>query len=179
MIRIVRDKAELKIEEVAEQLGDWLSCNLYTEQREWCYRDIPPRLIVEELLLDEHGRIPTDWKIYVFGGKAAYVDVHFGRHSDDRRNMYDRALKRVNVRWLYPNLPEDPVFPANMETMFEVAETLAAGFDFIRVDLYNIDGRIVVGELTNYPYGGMAPFDPPEFDAVLGSKWSTPRRYDG
>ncbi len=58
--------------------------------------------------------------------------------------------------------------------MVELAEALAEGFDFVRVDLYNIDGRIVFGELTNYPYGGMAPFDPPEFDDVLGAKWTLP-----
>jgi len=179
MIQIVRDKAALKIDEVTPQFQHWLGRNLYAEEREWCYRDIPPRLVIEELLLDERGMIPADWKFYVFSGKAAYVDVHFGRYSNDQRNMYDRALNRVNVRWLYPNLPTDPAFPHNIEAMFEVAERLAVGFDFLRVDLYNIAGRIVVGELTNYPYGGMAPFDPPEFDQVLGAMWSVPRRYDG
>jgi hypothetical protein len=178
MILIVRDKAALRIDDITPQFQHWLRRSLYTEEREWCYRDIPQRLVIEELLLDENGMIPSDWKIYVFGGKAAYVDVHFGRYTDDRRNMYDRALRRINVRWLYPNLPGDPVFPANIEAMFEAAEKLAAGFDFLRVDLYNIAGRIVVGELTNYPYGGMAPFDPLEFDEVLGRMWSIPRRYE-
>jgi hypothetical protein len=177
MVLIVREKAAIEFDAVKAQLRDWLRRNYYVEEREWCYRDIPPRLIAEELLLDEAGAIPADWKFYVFDGKAAYVDVHRGRYGDDRRSMYDRSLNRVNVRWHYPNLPQDPIFPHNIETMFELAGRLGVGFDFIRVDLYNIAGRIVVGELTNYPYGGMALFDPPEFDRVLGENWSIPPVY--
>ncbi len=179
MTYIARDPAQAKVARDAAAMArfsSWLTQNLYFEQREWCYRDIPPRLIVEELLLED-GVIPADWKFYVFDGRAVYVDVHFGRYARDRRNMYDRSLRRMNVRWLYPNLDVDPVFPANMEEMFELAEALAEGFDFVRVDLYNIHGRIVFGELTNYPYGGMAPFDPPEFDDVLGAEWTMPSRY--
>ncbi len=115
MTYIARDPAHARDARDAAamaRLSSWLTQNLYSERREWCYRDIPPRLIVEELLLED-GAIPTDWKFYVFGGKAAYVDVHFGRHVRDRRNMYDRSLRRMNVRLLYPNLDADPVFPAN------------------------------------------------------------------
>ncbi len=104
MTYIARDPAQAKVARDAAAMArfsSWLTQNLYSEQREWCYRDIPPRLIVEELLLED-GAIPTDWKFYVFGGKAAYVHVHFGRYVRDRRNIYDGSLRRMNVRLLYP-----------------------------------------------------------------------------
>lgn len=61
--------------------------------------------------------------------------------------------------------------------MIDLAERLASGTDFIRVDLYHLPDRIVFGELTNYPAGGDSPFHPPEFDAVFGAPWTVPRRY--
>jgi hypothetical protein len=73
----------------------------------------------------------------------------------------------------YPPGPEVPL-PAGFPRMRELAERLASGFDFVRVDLYALGDRIVVGELTHYPTGGNKSFDPPEWDARLGALW--PRR---
>jgi hypothetical protein len=70
------------------------------------------------------------------------------------------------------------VFPPNTQLMFSLAERLGSGLDFVRVDMYNVDGRIVFGEFTNYPDAGLGRFDPPEFDEVLGRKWRVPRRYE-
>jgi hypothetical protein len=61
--------------------------------------------------------------------------------------------------------------------MIAVAESLAAGTDFVRVDLYLLPDRIVFGELTSYPAGGHSPFSPESWDAVFGSHWTVPRRY--
>jgi hypothetical protein len=61
--------------------------------------------------------------------------------------------------------------------MIEVAEALGAETDMVRVDLYDLDGRVVFGELTSYPLGGRLRFDPPEFDRILGQWWDPPRRY--
>jgi len=80
MTFIARDATKARDPRVRTELASWLTRNLYSEQREWCYRDIPPRLMVEELLL-ENGAVPTDWKFYIFGGNAAYVDVHVGRYA--------------------------------------------------------------------------------------------------
>lgn len=72
----------------------------------------------------------------------------------------------------------DPVFPHNIELMFSLADRLGSGLDFVRVDMYNVGGRIVFGEFTNYPGAGLERFDPPEFDEILGRMWRVPSRYE-
>ena len=127
-------------------------------------------MIVEEFL----GTNLLDWKLFVYDGKVHFVDVHFDRFIHHTRNLYDRNLNRLPVRLVYDNHPEEPVFPHNIQLMYSMAETLGRGLDFIRVDMYNINGRIVLGELTNYSDAGLGPFDPPEFDKIFGEPWHLP-----
>jgi hypothetical protein len=169
--RIMRvpDKSKWDFEAARPMLRKWLTYNFYWHLREWSYRDIPPRLMVEEHLGDNI----RDWKFFVYDGKVHFVDVHFDRYIKHTRNVYDRNLKRLPVRILYENHDGDPTFE-NMGLMFELVETLGRGFDFIRVDMYNIEGRIVFGELTNYSGAGLEPFIPTEYDKVFGEPWRVP-----
>ncbi len=61
--------------------------------------------------------------------------------------------------------------------MVEIAERLGAETDFVRVDLYDVDGRVVFGELTSYVLGAQYRFSPPEFELEVGSWWTVPRVY--
>ena len=174
----VPDKAKANTAEIALQLRVWLGRNFYYHLREWCYLDIRPMVLIEELLRDEHSDHLIDWKFFVFDGRCKCVRVCLGPSEDRRQNYYDRDLRRMNVRMGHvPNSPNDPIMPTNIETMFSVAETLGRGLDFVRVDLYNVKGRIVVGELTNYPGAGLRQFIPAEFDALLGREWQVPAQY--
>jgi len=174
----IRDKSEVNVAEVSSQLKSWLNTNFYFLYREWCYRDVRPLIMIEELLAGEQGRGLLDWKFWVFHGRVKYLEVGMGPRGKRTGNIYDRQLRRVNVRLPHrSNDVDDPVFPVNIETMFSLAETLASGLDFLRVDLYNVDGRIVFGELTNYPGAGRHLFTPPEFDEVIGRNWQCPARY--
>jgi hypothetical protein len=168
---IVSDKNNIDKAAATAQLREWTKKNFYRWHREWAYRGIKPLVFVEEMLQDENNRLPEDWKFFTFSGRALYLQCDRNRFLDHQQNLYDRNLTRVDVRYVSDNFPLDPMFPANMEEMFDVAERLGKGFDFIRVDLYNIKGRIVVGELTNYPNAGLIPFKPAEFDEQLGSHW--------
>jgi hypothetical protein len=78
-------------------------------------------------------------------------------------------VRHVGSRNRQVAVQEEP--PPNYRDMFEIARTLSAGTDFVRVDLYNLGGRIVFGELTNYPQSGLRKFDPRSFDLTLGSYW--------
>jgi hypothetical protein len=155
---------------VAGRARQWLAARYWRKNGEWCYRDVPPRLIVEEFLDAGDRSVPPDWKWLCFGGRAALVQVDFDRFTGHTRNFYDPEGRPVALRMYYPQGPDIPL-PACFPRMREVAERLAAGFDFVRVDLYAIGERIVVGELTHYPTGGNKSFDPPEWDARLGALW--------
>lgn len=178
MVEFIRDKSELKPEQLLPALERWLRVDYYRRhRREWSYRNIVPSLLFEEFLADEGGHIPPDFKFFVFDGWAAFVQVDFSRHTDHRRNFYDRDLNRLEVRLLYPTSDDRFVFPDNIEEMFALAGRLGSGFDFVRVDLYNVEGRIVFGEMTNYPEEGRGVFDPPEYDAIFGVRWQLPASY--
>ena len=143
---------------------------------EWAYWNVPPRLLVEELLLDEHGGLPRDYKVFVFHGRAHVVSVEYDRFGEHRRRAYTTDWEALPVRWKYGHAPVEPR-PTRLERMLEIAESLGAETDFVRVDLYSLPDRVVVGELTNYPERSYTIFDPPEFDEELGRPWHPPRRY--
>ena len=158
---------------VAARARKWLATQYWRKNGEWGYRGITPRLIVEEFLDGGDGSVPADWKWLCFSGRAALVHADFGRFTKPTRNFYDPEGRPVPLRKHYPRAPEMPL-PTCFRRMRAVAERLAADFDFVRVDLYALGDRIVVGELTHYPTGGNKSFDPPEWDARLGALWPRP-----
>jgi hypothetical protein len=172
------DKNKLDIKATVSLLSTWINTNYYDHSREWCYKNIPRLVFVEEMLQDDQGKIPTDWKFFVFSGKARFLQVNINRFENNQCNFYDRNLDQLKVRYLSrDNFLSDLVFPSNIDEMFDLAERLGEGFDFIRVDLYNVNGRIIFGELTNYPFAGIVPFEPREFDKQFGEYWTLPKSY--
>jgi len=166
---VVADSAAQRAVVVA-RAEKWLAKGYWRKNGEWGYRGIQPRLVVEELLDAGGGRVPPDWKWLCFAGRAALVQLDLDRFAGHTRNFYDPEGRPVAVRLRYPQGSETPL-PSCFPLMRTVAERLATGFDFLRVDLYALGERIVVGELTHYPEGGNATFDPPEWDARLGALW--------
>jgi hypothetical protein len=152
---------------------DWLG-RRYLPSLEWAYRDVPPRILVEELLL-ANGAVPDDFRFFVFDGRVRVCRVDMGRFGKLQVGTYyspDWRLLQVD-EFVTPRGPEvEP--PAALPEMIRVAELLGEGMDFIRVDLYDVEGRIVFGELTVYPWGGLNSFTPPSFDRELGAWWFPP-----
>ena len=174
---LVPDKTKIDAADVARRLDGWLATNMYDYSQVWCYRDIPPAIMAEELLAESDGATPIDWKFFTFDGRAEFIQVDMDRFTGQKRNYYDRRLRRQPVRGRHPNASDDPKFPDNIDLMLSLADRLGAGLDFIRVDMYNVNGRIVFGEFTNYAAGALEPFSPPEFDEVYGRKWRWPPGY--
>ncbi len=113
-----------------------------------------------------------------FDGHVEFLQVLSGKPNFPGRADYDRCLNRIPIKGQqFPTSPIDPPIPRNLDQMISVAETLGRGLDYIRVDMYNLDGRIVFGEFTHYPTAGLFPFDPPEIDVLYGSKWRVPPSY--
>ena len=145
--------------------------------REWVYGRIPRRIVVEELLAGVNGAIPDDYKFFVFHGRCAFVQVDSGRFGLRTQDFFRPDWQHLPLSggppWAKPELAK----PACLTEMIEVAERLGAGTDFVRVDLYDVDGRVVFGELTSFPAGGDSPFDPESFNEEFGRPWTVPRRY--
>lgn len=145
--------------------------------REWVYGRIPRRIIVEEMLATADGSIPDDYKFFVFHGKCAFVQVDSGRFGRRTQDFFRADWQHLPLRAGPPWADPEPVKPDCLREMIDVAERLGADTDFVRVDLYDVDGRVVFGELTSFPAGGDSPFDPESFNEEFGRPWTVPRRY--
>ena len=154
---------------------EWLTLR-YGGVLEWAYRHVPPRLLCEEVLLDQ-GHVPFDYRFLVFHGQTRLIQVEQGRFvHNTTQSFYTPQWQRLDVTTGSPAGDDLPKPPA-LERMLSAAEVLGAETDFVRVDLYTIGQRVVVGELTNYPASGGRPFKPHEFDRQLGACWTPPNRY--
>lgn len=141
----------------ARPYGEWLD--------EWLYRDIPRGLLAEPMIGDG-GALPTDYKIYVFGGRATHVQVHLDREHRHRWVLHDR-----HWRPLARDPSDRPAPPSSLSAMLDAAERLAANLSFARVDFYEDRGRPLFGEFSFYPGSGLDPFEEDWIDFELGSLW--------
>jgi hypothetical protein len=158
--------------ELARITTGWLDEPLFRDRGEWVYSQARRLLIAEEFL--GSGQPPADHKFLVFGGRVELIQVDTGRFGEHRRRLYTPDWTPVDVVEAVAPGPVTPP-PRCLAEMTEVAEALGADFDFIRVDLYDVDGEVWFGELTPYPGGGLDPFDP-ALNRLLGASWQLPPR---
>lgn len=168
---LVRDKESC---DLAEKVS-FLDCKRVKEVnggREWAYTGISkPRIIAEELLVNKENPEAgvEDFKILCFGGEPHYIIVDKDRYIDHKRNIYTTSWERVYVTTDHKQFETPYPEPVNFQEMLNVARKLSADFPFVRVDLYNVEGKIYFGELTFYPWTGYVQFTPDEFDFTLGN----------
>lgn len=141
--------------------GQWLD--------EWGYRDVPRGLLIEPFIGDE-SCLPIDYKFYVFHGRVEAIQVHVEREHCHRWALYDRDWQRLSNGDDFKAVAP----PSALARMIAGAETLGSPFDFVRVDLYDLDGAPRFGEMTFYPGSGLDRFDPHSLDDWLGRCWRRP-----
>jgi teichuronopeptide biosynthesis TupA-like protein len=151
-------------------LRGWLRRDHSRSNREWFYAQIPPRVIAEPLLQDAAGGVPADVKAYVIGGRVRYFQVDAGRFARPTRNLYSPDWHLLPVRTTLPRRPSEPP-PHDLPSLVEIAERLAAPFEFLRVDFYVLGERFLIGELTHSPGAGFGRFYPPQFGEDLAAFW--------
>jgi hypothetical protein len=157
-----------------EIVQGWLRPAEAVDLREWAYLKARPILLVEEML-GTPGSPPADYKFYVFAGEVAAIEFHTDRYVDHRIRYYlpDWTPLEVGVGIHAPS-PTESAPPGNLEKMVAIASGLGRSFDFMRVDLYSVDGEVFFGEVSPYPGSGIEPFVPSSFDDELGAKWELP-----
>ena len=153
-----------------------LQRNYYKRSREWPYKNVNPQIIAEQYLTDESGTELKDYKFFAFDGtvKAVFVATDRYAKTETRFDFYDENFQHLPFTNGHPNAKIAPHKPKNYDEMVKIAETLSRGFPHVRVDLYNVDGKIYFGELTLYHWSGMVPFEPEDWDRVFGDWISLP-----
>jgi len=171
---IVMDKTQLDQTQASRQLKKWLGenfCYATFVGMAWAYKNVRPSIIIESFLEDS-GSVPRDYKFFCFSGRAEFFKIDFARFEDHSEIFFDIDLTPLDVLEEGLNRYQGKLaVPDNYKDMVRLAESLAQGFDFIRVDLYNVDSRIYVGELTCYPGAGLIRLIPRKYDFILGEKW--------
>lgn len=181
---ICTSKEQFDMRAAQAKLEKALRHRYYYQGREWPYKDVPPRILAEQYVQDntEKGNDAhqglTDYKFYCFKGIPRYLYV--SRGLDDHPTAH---ISFLNLDWSFAPFgrsdfkpfDELPAKPKSLDEMIEIAKKLSAGTPFLRVDLYEVDGRVFFSELTFSPCGGMMPFDPQEYDLVLGNMLELPK----
>ncbi len=165
---ICKNKKELNIEKTRKKLNMWLKEKYGYTTQELHYTKIKPRIIAEKYLCNEEDKMPLDYKIYCFNGKAKCILVCSEREKKLKLSYYDLDWNRVNYEKASWGSTKDIKKPNKLEDMIKYAEILSEGFPFVRVDLYNDNGKIIFGEMTFTPACCCAPYYSKEGNKVLG-----------
>ena len=171
---IVRDKNQIDWKKVRTDCKWWLSKNYYWIDREWQYKDIEPRIIIEKLLMDKNGKIPNDYKVHCINGNVEFIYVAVDREGLNKRNIYDSNWNPLPFSWA--NKFKDPSKlrgseiqpPASLERMLALSVEIAKLFAYVRVDFYDVDGQLFFGEITQCHGGGFDQMRPIEWDYKFG-----------
>lgn len=172
---IVRDKSDVDWPSLRRELRKQLRTNYYYVTKEWPYKNIEPRVIVEKLLQREDGTVPFDYKFHCFHGEPQLVQVDLDRFTNHRRNFYSPQWTPLPLTWsdwadgqpLWPAGDHVPR-PSRLRDMLEIAAKLSKPFAYARIDLYEVDGRPYFGEMTFHHGSGTEIITPTEWDIRLG-----------
>ena len=168
---ICKDKSKLDFDAVRKELKKGINEDYFIISREWPYKNVKRRIIAEQYMEDKDGQF-VDYKFYCFGGNIHSVMACIDRASGYPRFYYfDREwnLQRINKHGL--EAPEGYTLPKPecMDEMFEIAAKLSENMPFVRIDLYQIEGKIYFGEITFFSSSGLSPDLPKKTDSLWGS----------
>ena len=167
---ICRDKSKLNLVSAAEQLKSSLKANIYRHLKEWPYKNVKPRIIAEQFMVDESGEL-RDYKFYCFNGEPKVFLVASERFSGHRTyfDYFDMEGNHLPFTQGGMNNPVTPALPSSFEEMKQVAKKLSHGLPHVRIDLYSVDEKVYFGEFTFFDSSGFEKFTPWEWDDVFGN----------
>lgn len=163
---LVKDKHSLNIPQTNRTLQKWLKKNYYHVGRERNYKNIPPRVMADSYI--DHGETLQEYKIFCFQGVPKLIDVNFFEEGGRKTGLFTPQWERIPVTLGYRACPELPHKPEKLPELLQAAACLSEPFDFVRVDLYLVKGRILFSELTFTSGGGLVHFSPKEYDRFFG-----------
>ncbi|MBF0431748.1 MAG: glycosyl transferase [Fibrobacteria bacterium] len=168
---ICKDKSSLDISAARQKINKSLKTNYYWLFREWQYKDILPRIIAEPYMTDESGIELKDYKVHCFSGKPGCIGVDLGRFSIHHRNIYDPNWNLMDMQIRRPISKEAHIpRPERFAEMLKIAETLAQGQPYIRVDFYSIRDKLYFGELTFFHGAGYEEWKPRAYAEMFGDR---------
>jgi hypothetical protein len=171
----IHDKASLDRGKLVAQCREWLARSFYEVHREWAYKNIMPRILVQDFIDDGHGAMPTDYRFYVFGGKPELISVDREQNDVACCNFYDLSWRRLELSNGRPELAGDVPPPPHLREMIHAATLLAHGTAFVRIDFFDTEAQFYFAEITWTPNCGFAAFKPAFYERHFGDLWRLDR----
>lgn len=166
---ICKDKYKLDTEMARKKINKCLKRNFYYSGREWPYKNVKPRIVCEKYMVDESGTELKDYKFFCFNGEPKALFVATDRDIDTRFDFYDMNFNHLPVMQHYKNGVKKVFKPKGFDEMIKLAAQLSKDIPHVRVDFYDINGKVYFGELTFYHFSGFQKFEPEKYDALFGS----------
>ena len=175
---ICKDKKKLDFKEARKKIEKCLKRNYYNYNKEWPYKNVKPRIIIEKYMATKKQPELIDYKFFCFNGepKFIYVSEGLSNHQTAKISFADINYKKTEFyRKDYKPFNQLPSKPKNFEKMKELAKKLSKNIPFVRVDFYEIENKVFFSELTFYPCAGYIPFEPEKYDKILGNMLKLPK----
>ena len=168
---ICKDKSKLDIKRVKRELKKGLKQDYFLTGREWPYKNVDRKIICEKYMEDSEYKELRDYKFYCFNGMVKFFMINSDRFSSDdtKGDYFDREFNWLDFTWGFNHAKIKPKIPENVNKMIEISDKLSKGTNFLRVDLYNIDGKIYFGELTFYDGSGFDKIEPLDWEYKIGN----------
>ena len=169
-IVICKDKKHLDLSRTKKKLRYFHRRNYYDHNREWPYKNVPHRIIAEPYMEDSTTQELRDYKFFTFGGvpKVLYIAQGRGRGGETVADFFDMDFNHLPFTIDHDTAPTPPEKPSKFELMKELATKLSEGTPQLRVDFYEVDGKVYFGEMTFFHCSGMEAFHPEEWDRTFG-----------
>lgn len=177
-IIICKDKATFDLNVAKELFKKSLKKNFYYAGWEWPYKKVKPCVFAEAYMEDEITHDLRDYKFFCFDGEAKYLFIaseRMNKNTETRFDFFDRKYNHIDVTSGHPNADVLPKKPVSYEKMLALADKLSEGIPHVRVDLYEINGKVYFGEMTFYHWGGFKPFNPQKWDYIFGDMLKLPK----
>lgn len=168
---ICKDKSKFNIAEACKKLKKGERSHYYWRSREWPYKNVKPRIIAEQYMEDSKTSELRDYKFFCFDGevKALFIATERQKKGEETKfDFFDADFNHLDIRNGHPNASKPIEKPVKFEEMKILAAKLSVGIPHLRVDFYEVDGKVYFGELTFSHWSGMKPFDPVEWDVKFG-----------
>lgn len=176
---IIKDKSQIinHKSQIIRRINQSLRRDTSRAGREWPYRDVPRCVFAEQYLEDATGEL-RDYKFFCFDGEVKYLFIATERQSggEVKFDYFDADFNHLDIVQRHPMSDKKIEKPAMFDQMKDLAAKLSIGLPEVRVDLYEVDGRIYFGEYTFFHHGGIAPFHPDKWDFIWGEQIHLPDR---
>ena len=167
---VCKDKNQLDKSDAIKKLNKSMKQDLYKFQREWPYKNVPKKIIAEVYMEDVKTKELRDYKFFAFDGivKALFIATERGR-GNVKFDFFDANFNHLDLIQQHPMSGVEIPKPSCFDQMKDIASKLSVGLPHVRVDLYEVNGKVYFGEFTFSHHGGVVPFHPKEWDFKFGS----------